>query len=253
MLTTPSTHSLVELARRKKLPRHQYIDHATLMWIEENRPEFQDYEVPELSDISQDLLHRSAIPANWLTGPERIDALHGIRHSMRTAAFAALLAEATGLAENDTVTLVIAAALHDCRRWHDKDDRDHGARSAFWLEKNAASVWGHFNKEADAHDIRAAVFAVFAHDISYEKFSMSSESPRVRQIVDLLKAADALDRYQQPKLSWWPDSSFVHAPAFDALRPVAFELVVSSEAAHLAGCTSTEAVSNALKQQGLVN
>ncbi|GHJ28568.1 hypothetical protein TPA0910_30010 [Streptomyces hygroscopicus subsp. sporocinereus] len=255
MSTTPPADSLVELAACKQLPHHQFMDHATVRWIEANRPDFPDGPAYALRAASQRLLYRSAIPVSWMVEPRLVDSLHGIRHAMRTAALAACLAETTRLSEEDTATLIVAAAVHDCRRLHDKDDRGHGARAAVWLTENADAVWAHFHLTAAPRHVVAAATAVRLHDVPYAAFTADDRTDHAQAegISDLLKAADALDRYRQPKLSWWPDSSLVRTAAFDALRATAFELVVASEAAHLAGLDSADSVFKALEQRGLVS
>ncbi|MDT3398557.1 HD domain-containing protein [Streptomyces sp. B1866] len=254
MSTPLPTGSLVELAARKQLPHHQFTDHATLRWIESNRPDFPDDSPLLLRSASQRLLHRCALPAHWLAEPKTTDSLHGIRHGMRTAVLAALLAESAGMDEEDTATLIVAAAVHDCRRLHDKDDRGHGARAARWLTENQDTVWSHFGLTPIPRHVGRAAVAVRLHDLPYAAFSADDRADHARseQISDLLKAADALDRYRLPKLSWWPDSAHVRANAFDQLRTTAFDLVVSSEAAHLAGAESAEAVFTALEQRELI-
>jgi len=248
METPRSTESLVELAARRQLPLHQYTDRATVLWIEENRPDFTDGSFARPRPSSQLLLRRSCIPVAWWAEGRNVDSLHGVRHAMRTAALASLLAEDAGLAEDETADLVLAAAVHDCRRLHDKDDDGHGARAATWLVENANAVWGHFHLVATSARIDRAATAVRLHDVPYAVFSATDEADHARnaQVCDLLKAADALDRYRLPKLSWWPDPTRVRAQGFDRLRATAFDLVVRSEAGHLAGRDSAEAVFEAL-------
>ncbi|WP_367132227.1 MULTISPECIES: hypothetical protein [Streptomyces] len=253
MRTTPPAESLVELAARKQLPRHQYTDHATVRWIEANRPAFADSPPPRLRPAVQQLVLHAAIPTAWLVEPCLADSLHGIRHAMRTAALAAALAEAEGIPEDAAATLVMAAAVHDCRRFHDKDDQGHGARAASWLTHNAPTICQHFRTTATAGRIDAAGTAVRLHERPYDAFTPdeTEQYNQARQVTDLLKAADALDRYRLPKLSWWPDSTRVRCTAFEALQPAAFELTVTSEAAHLAGLDSADAVAQALEAWGV--
>ncbi|WP_225846375.1 HD domain-containing protein [Streptomyces sp. HPF1205] len=255
MSTTPPTESLVELAARKQLPRHQYTDHATVRWIEANRPDFPRHSTAGLSRASQRLLQRSATPTDWWAEAQVTDSLHGVRHAMRTAALSALLAEDAGLRDEETADLVLAAALHDCRRLHDRDDRGHGNRAALWLTRNADAVWGHFGLTATPLRIDRAATAVRLHDVPYPDFSPDDEADYARTgwVCDLLKAADALDRYRQPKLGWWPDAHQVRSDAFDRFRATAFDLVVRSETAHLAGLGSAGAVFEALRQGELIS
>jgi hypothetical protein len=253
--TTPRAESLVELAARKQLPRHQYMDRATMRWIAANRPDLREFPLAPLPEATQQLLHRAAVPAEWWLESRVADSLHGVRHSLRTAALAALLARAAGLDATDTSDLVVAAAVHDCRRVHDQDDRGHGARAAAWLVQNADMAWRHFGLvPAGARTHRAAV-AVGLHDEPYSSFTEDEHATydQARQLCDLVKAADALDRYRLPKLNWWPDAAHVRVSAFGRFRATAFDLVLRSENAHLDGRGSAEAVHEALRQKGLLS
>lgn len=148
MSTTPLTASLIDLAARRQLPLHQHMDHATIAWISENRPDLPPAPAPVLRRHSKELLAHGGLPTRWWADPRLYTSLHGVRHAMRTAAFAAVLAEADGLDDADTATTIVAAAVHDCQRRNDKDDHGHGARAAIWLAANADTVWGHFGLTA---------------------------------------------------------------------------------------------------------
>jgi len=254
MSTTPATASLVELAAQRQLPRHQYTDTATVEWIKANRPAFPPAWPPSLRGATRALVERAAIPKAWLAEPKLADSLHGLRHSLRTAALTALLADWHGLDENATATAVVAAALHDSQRLHDQDDSGHGARGALWLAANADLVWGHFGLSATPRRVIQAATAVRLHDVAYDAFSADDRADYAGalRICDLVKVADALDRYRLPKLSWWPDSRHVREPAFDQLRSLAFDLVVISEGAFLAGAGSSASVAYAIAEKGLV-
>lgn len=248
MSTNPPAKSLVELAARKQLPHHQYTDPATVEWIKAHRPDFPETPQPRLRAVSQRLLGHAAIPAVWLAEPRLWHSLHGVRHAIRTAALAAMLAEASGMGEDDTAVLVLAASVHDCRRLHDKNDPGHGHRAATWLTENSEAVWDHFRIRVTPQAVEQAATAVRLHETPYTAFTAAdrADHSRAEHITDLLKAADALDRYRLPKLSWWPDSAHLRAPAFNDLRATAFDLVVRSETAHLAGADGADAVLEAL-------
>ncbi|MFF2787501.1 hypothetical protein ACFVT6_12140 [Streptomyces sp. NPDC058049] len=254
MSTTPATATLIDQAARRQLPLHQYMDRATVEWIEENRPDFTPTAQPALAAATRSLLKQSALPAACMAAPRLYTSIHGVRHSMRTAALAAVLAGAHGLDDADTSTVVVAAAVHDCQRRHDKDDQGHGARAAIWLAANADTVWGHFGLTATPRRIVQAATAVRLHDVPYDAFTADDwhDHSKAESLADILKAADALDRYRLPKATWWPDARHVREPAFDQHRGLAFDLVLTSEKAHLAGASSPEAVRFALAQAGLV-
>jgi hypothetical protein len=255
MGTMPQAENLVELAARRQLPQHQYMDRATVRWIAANRPDLREVAMAPLPEASQRLLHRAAAPAGWWLESQVTGSIHGIRHGMRTAALAALLAQDAGMDEAETGDLVVAAAVHDCRRVHDQDDRGHGARASSWLTQNADTVWRHFGLTATTARTNRAAVAVRLHDVPYTSFSAADEADyaKAEQLCDMVKAADALDRYRLPKLSWWPDAAHVRAGSFERFRAAAFDLVVRSENAQLDGLGSAEAVGVALREKGLLS
>lgn len=230
------------------------MDHATIVWISDNRPDLPPAPKPVLSPQPKELLAHGGLPTQWWADPRLYTSLHGVRHAMRTAALAAVLAEANGLDDTDTVTAVIAAAVHDCQRRHDKDDRGHGNRAAIWLAANGDAVWGHFGLTATPRRIVQAATAVRLHDVPYEAFTADDQADHARteRITDVVKAADALDRYRLPKLKWWPDARYMREPAFDQMRSLAFDLVLVSERAYLAGASGTAAVRYALAEKDLL-
>ncbi|MEU6442484.1 hypothetical protein [Streptomyces sp. NPDC047046] len=254
MSTTPSSASLIHLAAQRRLPPHQYMDRATLAWIRDSRPDFPPARTPALRPRSLDLLARLSLPPQWWADRRLYTSLHGVRHALRTATFAAVLAEANGLDDSDAATATLAAAVHDCQRLHDQDDPGHGGRAAVWLAANAHTICNHVGLTATPRRISRAATAIRLHDIPYASFTMDdvTDYARAEPIADVLKAADALDRYRLPKLKWWPDTRYVREPAFDSLRELAYDLVLNSEEAHLGGADGGAAVRSALAEKGLV-
>lgn len=253
-MSTTHTDSLVELAARKELPHHQFTDAATVEWIKANRPTFRPAWPPPLRPTTKALVGQAAIPTRWLAEPRLANSIHGQRHGLRTAVLAALLADWYGLDESETATVVIAAAVHDSQRRHDKDDTGHGSRAAVWLGANADPVWAHFRRRPSPSEVIKAATAIRLHEVPYEAFTADDRADHARtaRICDLLKVADALDRYRLPKRSWWPNAQYVREPAFDQLLPLAFDLVVISEEAFLARASSVAAVRFAVAEKGLV-
>lgn len=128
------------------------------------------------------------------------------------------------------------------------------ARAAGWLAGNGDTVFGHFGLVATSRRLTRAATAVRLHEIPYAEFTAGdrADHARAERVTDLVKAADALDRYRLPKLKWWPDARYVREPAFDELRGLAFALVLISERAYLAGASGPAAVRRALAEKGLV-
>ncbi|WP_130799980.1 HD domain-containing protein [Streptomyces otsuchiensis] len=263
------SQSLVSLAARGSLPRHQYPDAASIQWITAHRPPLPPGRATALPPAHQRLLRRCTPRDSWFAEGRCVDSLHGVRHALRTAALAAVLADRAGLTPRRTATLVLAAAVHDCRRLHDGHDRGHGRRAAHWLTSNAAQL--HDRLGTDHRQLRAnrqlgseqpqetpdfaeAATAVRLHDVPYQDFSPADTRDHLRAgpVVDLLKAADALDRYRLPRLDWWPDPARVRTTLPAWLHGVAFDLVVGSETAWLSGVSSTDAVRQSLARLGAI-
>lgn len=169
-MDTAPADSLVALAGCKRLFRHQFMDAATIEWIAANRPRLpiDGGAVPRVPGYARRLLALTAIPDTWFAQPRLIDSIHGLRHGMRTATYVALLAEDDGLDEQLSSSLIIAAALHDCRRAHDQDDTGHGARAAAWLETHTGPVADHFGVRGGiGREFRQATTAVCRQVIAF--------------------------------------------------------------------------------------
>ncbi len=247
-------NSLVALAERRQLPRHQFMDADTVAWIAANRPNLpEESALPGLRPDSRRMILACALPASWYAEPRVIDSIHGQRHGIRTAVFAAVLAEIVGLGTEAAQTLVLASAVHDCRRLHDQDDPGHGARAGEWLNTHSPEVLDHFRVTEHSERMEYAAIAAQLHEIPYETFSAADATAyeRAPQLVDLIKAADALDRFRLPKLKWWPDAAHLRVD-IDPLRAFAFDLVVRSESAHVGGSASSESVLSALSDVGVL-
>ncbi|MFJ3793616.1 hypothetical protein [Kitasatospora sp. NPDC090091] len=235
----PGGPSLRELAEANRLPDHQVMDAATLSWIACSRPSGPG--------VRATMPHRPLLlvpDESWFARTETAGSIHGVRHGARVAVLVQLLAHTRGLDPARTRALAVAAACHDCRRHTDRDDPGHGQRAAGWLAGNAETVAAVLGAEPTAE----AIIAVALHDTAHEAFTDDHADAyrRHREAVDLLKAADALDRYRLPLARWWPDLGRLRLPVPAWLPAAAHDLVVHSEQAHLAGATHTQALEHAL-------
>ncbi|MFF3316719.1 hypothetical protein ACFYV5_14555 [Streptomyces sp. NPDC003035] len=237
--TPQPSASLRELAQERRLPAHQPMDHVTLKWIESNRPANFDA-APSLPREGRMLVP----PASWFALPSLADSNHGIRHNARVSLIAALLAEEYGLDGEDVAAVCAAGAVHDCRRCDDRGDPGHGRRAAAWFLCNSDVVTGALGRQVSLAALHRAATAIALHDVSYDTFT----GPQRRayraspHLVDVLKAADCLDRYRLPLRRWWPDTSRLRIPLPGWLPATAFALVVRSERARLDGATQTDAL-----------
>ena len=243
-----SETSLVALAAKRRLPRHQSMDIDTLQWIKSNRP--RDFPSGPVEHPPIMVARYAIAPRRWFTLACQADSLHGQRHGARVAILAAHLARLGELPVDQTLEAVIAAALHDCRRLHDQDDTGHGARAARWFLQRHPNVIAHL--PSAAKNVRRFVIAtaVELHDVPYEEFDEVQERKyqAAPSIVDIVKTADALDRYRLPKLKWWPNHDRLRLIPPRWLHRYAFDLVVKTEGHRLNGLSSERAIVDTLNE-----
>lgn len=226
--------SLVDLASHHQLPRFQYMDETTCEWIAEQDPNYTIDHLPDISDLS-DWLSSLAISPEWFLEPKLLDSLHGLRHLWRSAFMSLYLAKAIDLDKKQTKLAVMAALLHDIRREDDKGDEGHAIRSAAWFRKNATMIARAWNTKFTSDDIVAIETAIVLHETPYNKFTGKQQAlyDQYSTLVDIIKTADALDRYRLPKLKWWPNDKYLQLVPSPSLKQLSFEVVVSSERAFL--------------------
>ncbi|PYC70043.1 hypothetical protein C7C46_27715, partial [Streptomyces tateyamensis] len=170
-----------------------------------------------------------------------------LRHNARVSLLAGLLAQEYGLDRDHSAALCAAAAVHDCRRRDDRDDPGHGQRAAAWFSRNQQAVTTMLGRELPPDLSQQAASAIGLHDVPYAGFTPQQNRAyqRAPHLIDLLKAADCLDRYRLPLTRWWPDPSHLRVVIPAWLHPVAFDLVVRSEQARLDGATNHGALIHA--------
>jgi len=243
----PTAVPLYRLAANRCLPSHQPMDQDTLSWIVANRPDFPEGDVLVLSRRSAVLIPRPG----WFSAPRQAAGIHGVLHGARVSLLAGLLAEQQGLDHDQTTVLVAAAAVHDCRRRDDRDDPGHGARAATWFQRHQDAVLALTGAPTPClRAVRDAATAISLHDVPYEHFTPPQDRlyRRSRVLVDLLRAADALDRYRLPAVRWWPDLDRLRVTVPTGLPQAAFDLMLTSEQARLDGATDNQALAHASRR-----
>jgi len=229
------------------------MDADTVSWIRENGPDFQYAEsLPALSVAEQDFLTLVTLPSEWLLNADLETSLHGIRHGLRCAIYGVSLAKLGGELDEELRASVIACAIHDMRREDDSGDEGHGARTARWFKDNRAVVLSHFNQQFDDALVGRMCTAIHLHDIPYDEFSEKDNRlyARAKLMTDIVKTADALDRFRLPKLKWWPNLSLVRLMPPAALLKFAYHLTVISEENFVECNDSRLAVARALETTG---
>ena len=219
----------------------QTVDQEAVTWIAAHRPEA--CAAPGTLAWEPQVL----LPdVTWFADARMADSIHGVLHNARVSLLVTLLAHLHGLGDDQIAALRVAAAVHDCRRRNDRTDPGHGHRSARWTRRNQGTVTDTFGLPLTDH-LEAVLTAISLHDVPYGRFTAAQElayrqSPT---LTDLLKAADALDRYRLPHLRWWPDPTYLRVEPPDWLHPLACDLVMHSEQARIDGATHHQALTHA--------
>lgn len=65
-------------------------------------------------------------------------------------------------------------------------------------------------------------------------------------VIDVLKTADALDRYRLPKLKWWIDDAQIKIVPSDDFKAFSFDLIIASERRFLKGEDNANSIISAL-------
>lgn len=218
--------SLWDLAHKKQQPDWQYLDKETLDEIEKNRPVLESSSVKIIFSPEDLKLIKCLIPHyNWYLEKRIILSIHGVSHALRVMIFTLLLSKLYNLSKKETISLLLAAAVHDVRRLNDKGDEEHGNRVVLWLKSTPFEIF-----IIDPQVLNGAI-KILRGNGPFSK---------------LLKTADALDRYRLPKTKWWLNESFLEVIPSEDLKNFAFELIIKSERKILDGKDPVDAVLNTI-------
>lgn len=233
---------LFRLAETGKLPPHQFMDWETLYWIIENAPRFSR---KKTKFPSREFLESFLPSHGWFLKRNGLDSLHGMRHLLRVAVNATLVARERSY-RGDIRNLTIASVLHDVRRKDDKGDPAHGKRAAEWFRKNRILIEKRFRVRLDKKSADAIYWAIYFHELPIDEFSQKETYRHFKEEIDIVRAADALDRYRLPKTKWWINDKKLKMRIPLYLKNAAFGMTVRSEESFLNGAGSEESVLNFL-------
>lgn len=238
--------SLRRMAIQKQLPLHQYMDSETLAWTREYAQEegvvlSESILLPKDAD-QFDVLRPSP---SFFVNKEIYNGLHGFKHCARVGFLAGLIANERGNGSMSILKIVtIAGSLHDCRRMNDNADEGHGARSADWLGSNVDAVSEHFSVSLSEEERRLVDMAIRFHDTR----PMHEITQEEHEVIEIIKTADALDRYRQPKEKWWINEEYLEIKPSQLLKNVAYNLMYFVENAYLQEKDNEKALTAALEK-----
>lgn len=174
-------------------PKQQFLDQESVNWLREHakpQPVSVHDLTPAFRPLPADWLE---LQGDWFLQEDSAFGIHGIRHLWRVAVFAWVLLQMyyPSMFADDTVhDFIWAAHLHDIRRQDDNADPEHGERTADWIIEQFPSL---------SPDVVTAVRLHVADQLT----DLLSDDTLI--FTQVLKTADALDRYRLPKKKWWPD------------------------------------------------
>lgn len=223
--------SLRAMALEKKLPIHQFMDRETLDWIKdtgEARGLLTPRHIP-LPNAILKLVRFSQPSKDFFIDDAMYTGIHGFRHCARVALLAGLVCHEMEIPDMKLVRVaIIAGSLHDCRRENDNADEGHGARSADWFKDSIHAINGCYDIKLSSSEIELIDAAIRFHEIDQNIIEASIGS-QYWQIINIIKTADALDRYRQPKEKWWINEEYLEIKPSKALKEVAFNLMYKLE------------------------
>lgn len=246
--------SLIELIQEGKVPLHQFMDLETVNWIKLNKPSF-NISIPVKFNLKSKIdnylseLKKHIPDPNWFLIAKKMDSIHGMRHILRVIFHSLHLSSLSkGLSTQLFQNSLIASSLHDLRRKNDLMDLYHGKRAARWFKKNIPLIENHYEINLSENDINEIYFAISFHDLPYNKIEKSAYYQKYKILTDILKTADALDRYRLPSLRLWFKDKYVSFIPSDYIKCIAYQLVINSETKFLNGLTNINSVLTAIEE-----
>lgn len=216
------------------------MDIETVEWIASQQPvELGSLDI-SLDPEDMEFLRRHLPQPAVFLNPDNYGTIHGILHIGRVMANSFVLCKQLGI---DYRPHVIAASLHDIRRINDRRDAGHGQRAAEWF----AGQSGRMLSELDAPMAAAVYHGIYYHDVDMQDIPQKILHQH-SQAIQVLKAADALDRYRQPNLDWWPDKKYIDLSIDPRMPQFCKSMVVVSERLSLSGTDPNTTVWDALIQ-----
>lgn len=233
---------LYVLADQGSLTDHQFMDSETLEWLERELSVVKITNLPKVT-LRQKELVLSLLPRKeYFLNNLNYESIHGVRHIIRVMFNIVMVCELLGI--DNIGDYLIAASIHDLRRMNDRADKLHGRRSWLWFENNVINLPEH---KAVMDNFSKVQVMVSYHDTFYEDIPVEILEKYKRDI-DIIKSADALDRFRLPNRKWWPKIDFIEIKEVIDIFGASKELMLKSEYLRLGGVDSVASVLNVADQ-----
>lgn len=220
---------------RKKLlnspkPKHQFHDKSSIQWIINNKPQnLPNKYFLNIKPIKkvENLKPWKVIKSSWFQNNLIKNGIHGFRHCCRVAIYSLFLTQKYYKEikkDKEIESIMFASLIHDCRRKNDNNDFFHGERSANWLKKNKNIL-----PKRLKNFLNLIIFLVSNHDKPYKDVKNDFFYKEFKNFLDIIKTADALDRYRFPRSDWWINLKIVPIKPPKSFMSFAFDFCVKSE------------------------
>ncbi|MCX6753443.1 MAG: HD domain-containing protein [Candidatus Nomurabacteria bacterium] len=208
----------------KVKPKHQKNDVDSLNWIICNKPIFSDISKTKRRQYLQSIIKLEPwvyFNIKFYLSKEVACRIHGMNHAIRVAINVLLIAEERNL-KISKLDLIYMGLFHDIGRVNDNRDDNHGERSLqlfdSLIKKNKIFV----------SDLGSISYGIKMHDVIQRETNITINQDS-SDFLNIIKTADALDRYRFPRIDWWINDSYLKLFPSDTLKDIAFEICVRSE------------------------
>lgn len=227
-----ATDSLRDLLLEKNKPKHQYNDKESVEWIKMYEPNFRfdrskiEKELAAIREIEK-IRPWDLFENKFYFSKQVLKGIHGKNHAIRVAIYILLIYLSQKNRDIDIQDLVLCALFHDCSRTNDNSDEKHGESSARIFEKHAQEA------KFDPKNLKRIIYAISFHDLDYNKILHKNSYIKNKDLCDLLKTADSLDRYRLPKTDWWIKNEYLKIIPNDFIKKIAFTLTSNTESEYI--------------------
>ncbi len=135
-------------------------------------------------------------------------SIHGITHTARVMLYSLIISKMLNI---DYKLPVFIASLHDTQRQNDREDLNHSKRASLYFLNNIKTKYQEY---IDKKDIIS--FVISNHNITNIDLMNEKNFEKIFYL-NLLKTADALDRFRLPKEKWWPNQNMIPFKFFNSM------------------------------------
>lgn len=191
---------LFKLLEMKPYPEHQYMDKLSLTWLYENTKPIPVQPNSIINNYKKYPFKERVFDLRPFMNKQQYSSIHGVGHSVRVSVYCWFIIQSLDLEKSfsgkEINELLQAGLIHDIGRVNDNTDLEHGKRAELWARKKLPGELS-----------GAMLFAIAEH--SKPPSNLANTDQKSQIALDVLKSADALDRYRLPKEKWWPNKELI--------------------------------------------